>query len=155
MMRRISLSVSRMPSAAMRPMLAMVFSTFSFTRPSPAPKVLPSSDICMGKDGRIHRSGDLGGAAALGAVAHDAGGVGQRVGDGAADGVVVAAVQVGDARAAAAGRAHRAAEGAQPADAPLLQQGGQVAQHQRPVQGFLGGSQILAYTMMGTEQVMP
>ena len=42
---RISVSVSRIPSAAIRPMLAMVCSTLSFTRPSPAPKVFPSIDI--------------------------------------------------------------------------------------------------------------
>ena len=61
------------------------------------------------QDGGVHRGGDLGGAAALGAVADDAGHIGQGVGDGAGNGVVVPAVEVGDAGARAAAGADRAA----------------------------------------------
>ena len=96
----------------------------------------------MGQHGGVQAGGDLGGAAGLGAVADDAGDVGQRVVDGGLDLVGGAAVQVGDGSSRRAGGGYRPAEGAELADVLLLVDGEQSREGQGTVELF-GGEEVL------------
>ena len=97
----------------------------------------------MGHDGCIHRRGNFGGAAGLGAVTDHTAHVGNRVGDGVTDVFQVAAMEPGDGSAAAGSSGNRTAKGRQTADKVLLIDGDQVAQHQCTIQLFIGNTQML------------
>lgn len=107
------------------------------------------------QDARLHAGGDLRRTAGLGTIADNTRNDGQCIDKGVGDRFQVCALQIGNAAARSTTRADGPAVGGQPPYTGLLVDSNQVGEGQCAAESLIGCPSSLAYSMTGTETVMP